>query len=88
MKCLLLLILGVVICAVAGGILKYQIFDDDTDDPTVLFAGFVIFLMGIVLSIGAMCMYGEKIESKTKIQPELVVVTKNGVSDTTYVYRR
>lgn len=88
MKCLLLLILGVVICAVAGGILKYQIFDDDTDDPTVLFAGFVIFLMGIVLSIGAMHMYGEKIESKTKIQPELVVVTKNGVSDTTYVYRR
>ncbi|MBP5457625.1 MAG: hypothetical protein J6Y37_14130 [Paludibacteraceae bacterium] len=88
MKCLLLLVLGIVICAVAGGIIKYQIFDDDTDDPTVLFAGFVILSMGILVSIGAMHMYGEKIESKTKIQPEVVVVTRNGVSDTTYVYRR
>ncbi len=88
MKWLLLLILGIVIACIGAAAIKDELFDDYDYDPAAMFGCSLVICLGFLMAIAGMKMYGEKIESKTPIQPDVVVVTKNGVSDTTYVYRR
>lgn len=88
MKYLLLLILGIVIACIGSAAVKDQLFDDYDYDPVATFGGALVIVLGFLIAIAGMELYSEKIESKTPIQPEVIVVTKNGVSDTTYVYRR
>lgn len=47
-----------------------------------------LFTVGIVLEIAGIDHAGSKIETKEIIAPDTLVFTKNGVSDTTYVYNR
>lgn len=46
------------------------------------------FCVGIVVGIGAFLFTSEQIKSSKKIDPELYIEIKNGVSDTTYIYER
>jgi len=47
-----------------------------------------LFTLGIVLEIAGIDHAGSKIKTKEIIVPDTLVFTKNGVSDTTYVYNR
>ena len=84
----LLLILGIVVACIGSAAVKDELFDDYDYDPVATFGFSLVIVLGFLMAIAGMEMYSDKIESKTKIQPEVIVVTKNGVSDTTYVYRR
>lgn len=83
----LLCVLGVVIACVGAAVLVNE-FSDGGDDFATMFGGSLVIILGILITLAAMHMYGEKIESKTPIEPDITVVITNGVADTTYVYRR
>ena len=88
MGAFLLLVLGFIISCVGAAAIKDELFDDYDYDPAAAFGFSLVIVLGFLMLLLAMEKYGEKIESKTPIQPEVTVVIKNGVSDTTYVYRR
>jgi positive regulator of sigma E activity len=84
----LLFLIGIVVACIGSAAIADQLFDDYDYDPAAMFGCSIVIILGFLIAIAGMKMYSEKIESKTPIQPEVIVVTKNGVSDTTYVYRR
>lgn len=81
---------AIIVCVV---ILLIRLFEEAEDLDGGVIAGTAVLLMtflalGIVLEIGGIEHAGSKIETKEIIAPDTLVFTKNGVSDTTYVYNR
>ena len=81
---------AIIVCVV---ILLIRLFEEVEDLDGGVIAGTAVLLMtflalGIVLEIGGIEHAGSKIETKEIIAPDTLVFTKNGVSDTTYVYNR
>lgn len=81
---------AIIVCVV---ILLIRLFEEAEDLDGGVIAGTTVLLMtflalGIVLEIGGIQQAGSKIETKEIIAPDTLVFTKNGVSDTTYVYNR
>ena len=84
--------LGTVVIVLAI-VLLIRLFEELEDldglaiSVTTLFL-ITLFTVGIVLEIAGIDRAGSKIETKEIIAPDTLVFTKNGVSDTTYVYNR
>lgn len=87
---LVLLGTAVIVCVV---ILLIRLFEEIEDLDGGVIAGTTVLLMtflvlGIGLEVGGIQKAGSKIETKEIIAPDTLVFSKNGVSDTTYVYNR
>ena len=81
---------AVIVCVI---ILFIRLFEELEDLDGGVVAGTTVLLMlflalGIVLEIAGIDNAASKIETKEIIAPDTLVFTKNGVSDTTYVYNR
>lgn len=87
---LVLLGTAVIVCVVIALVRLFEELED-LDGPTI--AGTTLLLMtllviGVGLEIAGIEHAGSKIETKEIIAPDTLVFSKNGVSDTTYVYNR
>lgn len=60
--------------------------DTSDDAKIVLVAFFLGVIIGVIMVILFAPKFGE-IKSKTVIVPDTIVVTTNGISDTTYIYK-
>ena len=81
---------AVIVCVV---ILFIRLFEELEDLDGAMIAGTTLLLMtflilGVGLEVAGIYRAGSKIETKEIIAPDTLVFSKNGVSDTTYVYNR
>ena len=81
----------VIVIAVIGAVCVGHEIDEHTDGTYLVAVALICALaiaFGLSLCFGAIDTAGSKIESKTVIIPDTLVVSKNGVADTTYIYNR
>ena len=84
------LILAIFCYLLAGGLVAAAVFEDFGDH----LKSTLLFILSIfVIMIGTICLSGsinkslKEIECKVPPQIDTVVITKNSVSDTTYIYK-